>query len=150
MKLIIFLLFLLLVFAAACSTLKLQHADFAWPVESVISVDENGQVSDDRYSISFDTKSLFFEEKKDSSVYKGKIIRMLRDINGYYFITAKNFNNVYVFQMENGSMALHNKIFISEIGIEDPALNQRVPYIELIDGDKSLYLTKNGIDRNIK
>ena len=47
-------------------------------------------------------------------------------------------------------MALHNKIFISEIGIEDPALNQRAPYIELISGGKNLYLTNNGIDRNKK
>ena len=145
-----FLLFLLLVFAAACSTLKLEQADFAWPVESVISVDENGKVSDDRYSISFDTKNLFFEETKDSSAYEGKKIRMLHDINGYYFITAEKFKNVYVFQMDNGSMVLHNKIFISETGIVDPALNQRAPYIELIDGGKSLYLTNNGIDRNTK
>jgi hypothetical protein len=150
MKQINFLLFLLLAFAAACSTLKLQQADFAWPVESVISVNENGKVSDDRYSISFDIKSLFFEETKDSSAYEGKKIRMLRDINGYYFITAEKFKNVYVFQMDNGSMVLHNKIFISEVGIVDPALNQRTPYIELIDGGKSLYLTNNGIDRNKK
>ena len=52
MKQINFLPFVLLVFATACSTLKLQQADFAWPVESVISVDENGKASDDRYSIS--------------------------------------------------------------------------------------------------
>ena len=150
MKLINFLPFLLLVFAAACSTLKLQQADFAWPVESVIIVDGNGKVSDDRYSIRFDTKSLFFEETEDSSAYEGKKIRMLRDINGYYFITAEKFKNVYVFRMDNGSMALHNKIFISEFGIEGPALNQRSPYIELINGGKSLYLTNNGIDRNKK
>jgi hypothetical protein len=150
MKLINFLPFLLLVFAAACSALKLGQADFAWPVESVIAVDENGKVSDDRYSISFDTKGLFFEETEDSSAYEGKNIRILRDINGYYFITAEKFKNVYVFQMDNGSMALRNKIFISEFGIEDPALNQRAPYIELINGGKNLYLTNNGIDRNKK
>ena len=150
MKLINFLPFLLFIFAAACSTLKLQQADFAWPVESVIDVDENGKASDDRYSISFDTKGLFFEETEDSSAYEGKKIRILRDINGYYFITAEKFKNVYVFQMDNGSMALRNKIFISEFGIENPALNQRSPYIELIDSGKNLYLTNNGIDRNKK
>ncbi len=150
MKLINFLPFLLLVIAAACSTLKLQQTNFAWPVESVISVDESGKVSDERYSISFDTRGLFYEELEDSSAYVGKKIRILRDINGYYFITAEKFNNVYVFQMDNGAMLLNNKIFISEIGIEDPALNQRAPYIELIDGGKNLYLTNNGIDRNKK
>ena len=60
MKLINFLPFLLLVIVAACSTLKLQQADFAWPVESVLSVDDDGMVTEDRYSISFDTRGLFF------------------------------------------------------------------------------------------
>jgi len=150
MKLINFLPFLLLVIAAACSTLKLQQADFAWPVESVISIDENGKASDERYSISFDTGGLFYEEFEDSSAYVGKEIRVLRDINGYYFIIAQKFKNVYVFQMDNGAMVLNNKIFISEFGVEDPALNQRTPYVELIDGGKNLYLTNNGIDRNKK
>ncbi len=150
MKLINFLPYLLLVITAGCSTLKLQQADFAWPVESVIAVDENGKVSDERYSISFDTGGLFYEELEDSSAYVGKEIRILRDINGYYFITAEKFKNVYVFQMDNGAMELNNKIFISEFGVEDPVLNQRTPFIELIDGGKSLYLTNNGIDRNKK
>ena len=150
MKLINFLPLLLLVIAAACSTLKLQQADFAWPVESVISIDKDGKVSDERYSISFDTGGLFYEEFEDSSAYAGKEIRILRDINGYYFITAEKFKNVYVFQMDNGAMVLNNKIFISEFGVEDPALNQRTPYVELIDGGKSLYLNNNGIDRNKK
>ena len=150
MKLTSYLPFALFIIVTACSTLTLQQGDFAWPVESVISVDEDGRVSDDRYSISFDTKSLFLEETKDSSAYEGKQIRMLRDINGYYFITAEKFKNVYVFQMDNGSMVLNSKIFISENGIEAPALNQRAPFIELIDGGKSLFLTNNGIDRNKK
>ncbi len=150
MKLINFFPFLLLVIAAACSTLKLQQADFAWPVESVIPIDENGKVSAERYSISFDTGGLFYEEFEDSSAYTGKEIRILRDINGYYFIIAQKFKNVYVFQMDNGALALSNKIFISEFGVEDPALNQRAPFVELIDSGKSLYLTNNGIDRNKK
>jgi hypothetical protein len=150
MKLINILPFLLLVIATACSTLKLQQADFAWPVESVISIDENRKVSDERYSISFDTGGLFYEEFEDSSAYVEKEIRILRNINGYYFIIAEKFKNVYVFQMDNGAMALSNKIFISEFGVENPALNQRTPYVELIDGGKSLYLTNNGIDRNKK
>lgn len=150
MKLIKIISVLLLGLTASCSTLKLEPADFAWPVESVLSVDENGKVSDERYSISFDTRGLFYEELEDSSAYAGREIRMLRDINGYYFITAEKFKNVYVFQMDNGAMVLDNKIFISEIGIEGAALNQRTPYIELIDSGKSLYLTNNGIDRNKK
>ena len=140
--------FLLLGLLAGCAALTLQPANFAWPIESVLSVDESGMVSDNRYSFSFDTKILFFEEFNDSSAYMEKEIRILRDVNGFYFITANKFKNVYVFKMNHGAMVLDNKIFISEFGIENPALNQRVPYVELIDGDKSLHLTNTGIDRN--
>ena len=45
---------------------------------------------------------------------------------------------------------MDNKIFISEFGVENPSLNQRVPYVELIDGVNSLYLTNTGIDRDKK
>ncbi len=150
MKLINFLPFLLLVIAAACSTLKLQRADFAWPVESVLSVDDDGMVTEDRYSISFDTRGLFFEEFQDSSVFKGKRIRIIRDVNGFYFITAEEFKNVYVFKMDYGAMILDSKINVSETGITNPALNQRPPDIELIDDSKSIYLTNTGIHRNKK
>ncbi len=150
MKLIIFLSLLLLVIVAACSTLKLQQADFAWPVESVLSVDDDGIVTEDRYSISFDTRGLFFEEFQDSSVFKGKEIRIIRDVNGFYFITAEKFKNIYVFKMDNGAMASVNKINISETGVTNPALNQRSPDIELIDDSKSIYLTNTGIYRNKK
>lgn len=150
MKLINFLPFLLLVIAAACSTLKLQQADFAWPVESVLSVDDDGIVTEDRYSISFDTRGLFFEEFQDSSVFNGKNIRIIRDVSGFYFITAEKFKNVYVFKMDYGAMILDNKINVSETGVTNPALNQRPPYIELIDDSKGIYLTNTEIYRDKK
>ena len=148
MKLINFPLFLLLIIAAACSTLKLQQADFAWPVESVLFVNDDGMVTEDRYSIIFDARGLFFEEFQDSSVFKGKKIRIIRDVNGFYFITAEKFKNVYVFKMDYGAMILDNKISVSETGVTNPALNQRPPYIVLIDDSKSIYLTITGSDRN--
>ena len=43
-------------------------------------------------------------------------------------------------------MVLKNKIFISEIGIENLVFNQRIPHIELIDGEKTLKLTHQGIE----
>jgi len=150
MKQTIILSILLLELFAACSSLTLQPANFAWPVESVLPVDENGLVSDDRYSFSFDTKGLFIEEFNDSLAYKEKELRILRDVNGFYFITSNNFKNVYVFKVNYGAMVLDNKIFISDFGVEKPAFNQRVPNVELIDGDKSIYLTNTGINRNQK
>ncbi len=130
----------------ACSMLTLHPANFAWPIESVLPVSDEGMVLEDRYSIEFNTVSLFFEEFQDSSAYNGNSIRMIRDNGGYYYITASKFKNVYVFRAEDGSFVLHNKIFISEFGIEDPAFNQRTPYIELINGGKKISLTNVGIE----
>ena len=145
-----FLSFVLLGLFAACSTLTLQSVNFAWPIESVLPVDESGMVTDDRYSLSFDTRGLFYEELNDSSAYKEKEIRILRNVNGFYFVTVNKFKNVYVFKISDGTLVLDNKIFISEFGVENPALNQRAPYVELIDGVNSLYLTNTGIDTDKK
>lgn len=150
MKQINILSFLSLGLFAACSTLTLQPANFAWPIESVLPVDESGMVTDDRYSFSFDTRGLFYEELDDSSGFKGKDIRILRDVNGYYFVVVNKFKNVYVLKINEGTLVLDNKIFVSDSGVEDPALNQRTPYVELIDGDNSVLLTKGGIESNKK
>jgi hypothetical protein len=135
---------------AACSVLTLQPANFAWPIESVLPVNDEGVVMEERYSIEFNTVGLFYEEFQDSSAYNGNSIRIIRDNGGYYFITAAKFKNVYVFRDKEGALVLHNKIFISEPGVEDPAFNQRAPYIELIDKDKKLNLTNEGVEGGIK
>ena len=131
---------------AACSMLTLHPANFAWPIESVLPVSDEGTVMEDRYSIELNTTGLFYEEFQDSSSYRDNSIRMIRDINGYYYITASKFKNVYVFRAEEGAFVIHNKIFISEFGIENPAFNQRAPYIELIDSGKRIKLNNLGIE----
>ena len=47
-------------------------------------------------------------------------------------------------------MVLINKIFISEIGIENLVFNQRVPHIELIDGEKAFRFTYQEIEEGQK
>jgi len=150
MKRIIISSILLLFITAACSVLTLQPANFSWPLESVLSVDDNGKVSEDRYSIEVNTIGLFFEEFQDSLSYKGKEIRIIRDNQGFYFMTASNFKNVYVFKAEEGKLVQENKIFISEFGLQTPAFNQRDPYIELVDGTNKMNLTYKGIEGGSK
>ena len=130
---------------SACSVLTLQPANFSWPLESILSIDEKGNVSEDRYSIEFNTAGLFYEEFQDSLAYMGKELRLIRNNQGLYFITSSGFENVYVFKANEGTLALDKKIFVSEFGIDNPAFNQRSPYIELIDGDKKINLTAEGI-----
>ena len=148
-RLLILFLFMILI-TAACSVLTLQPANFSWPLESVISVDDNGKVAEDRYSIEVNTIGLFFEEFQDSLSYKGKEVRMIRDNQGFYFMTASNFKNVYVFKADEGTLKLENKIFISEFGLQTPAFNQRNPYIELVDGTNKMNLTYKGIEGGSK
>ena len=150
MKLIKFIPIIFIVSLTACSTLILQPADFAWPVESVLSVDNNGNVKEDRHSVTFNTKELFLEERGDSLGYEGKEIRVIRDGKGFFFITAKNFKNVYVFKTDEGKLVQENKIFVSEFGLQAPAFNQRDPYIELIDGTNKMNLTHKGVEGGSK
>ena len=150
MKQIIISSLLLLLITAACSVLTLQPANFAWPLESILPVDDKGKVTDDRYSLEVNTVGLFFEEFQDSLSYKGKEIRMIRDNQGFYFLTASKFKNVYVFKVDEGKLELEEKIFISEFGLQTPAFNQRNPYIELVDGTYKMNLTYKGTEGGSK
>ncbi len=147
MKKLFFSLFVLIPFLFACSSLTLKPANFAWPVETVLKADENGFIEDKRYSISFNVNQIYFSEFGDSTNVESKEVRILRNTNGYYFVTGEKFKNVYVFEAGNGSLSLTNKIIVTEEGLQNPAMNQRPPYVELIDGDKSYNLSNNGIIR---
>lgn len=137
-------------FFAGCSTLRLSPADFSWPVESLIHVDDNGVGKVDRYAISFNAKPIYYEETGDSLAYLDRDLRIIRDTLGYYYITGNKFKNVYIFTMGDGAFNLYNEISISEDGISNPVFNQRPPFIELIEGDQQYYLSNNGIEKKEK
>lgn len=145
---------ILLVFAGiiitSCSTLTLTPAEFGWPIEGVLKVDNKGFVKEDRGAILFDTKALFLEEMQDSLGYAGKTLRVIRNHEGFYFMTAVDFKNVYVFGVDKNSFVLENKIEINETGLKNPAFNQRKPFVELIDDGKTYKLTSEGIDEGEK
>jgi hypothetical protein len=134
---------------AGCSPLLLRPADFSWPVEVTLKPDGKGNVQETRYQVSFNVKALLFEELQDSIAVAKHTLHVLRDHAGYYFITAKGFKNVYVFGQAEGALKLEKKIPVSEKGLDAPALNQKTPYIHLINENKEddapLILTKDGI-----
>lgn len=134
----------------SCSTLTLTPAEFGWPIEGVLKVDNKGFVKEDRGAILFDTKALFLEEMQDSLGYAGKTLRVIRNHEGLYFMTAVDFKNVYVFGVDKNSFVLENKIEINETGLKNPAFNQRKPFVELIDDGKTYKLTSEGIDEGEK
>lgn len=137
-----------MIIISGCATLILKPADFSWPIENAIKVDEKGFIKEERHTFSINVKPIFFEEHKDSNLALGKEIRIIRSQAGYYFITASNFKNIYVMLPVEGGMKLFKKILISETEpLIQPAFNQKSPYIELIDGQKKYLLNHNGIVR---
>ena len=130
---------------AGCSSLLLQPADFAWPIEAAMKVDDTGKVSDQRYAFSFNAKQLFFVETGDSTAFASKELRVIRNTKGYYFITSAGFKNVYVFSAAESALKLDNTIPVSQTGLISPAFNQRQPYIELLDGANKYLLDNKGI-----
>lgn len=143
-----FSMIFILILLSGCAALILSPADFSWPIENAIKVDEKGFIKEDRYTFSINIKPIFYEEFKDSNLALGKEIRIIRNYTGYYFITASNFKNVYVLMPVEGGMKLINKITISEKEpLNSPAFNQKSPNIELIDGTKKYLLNHKGIVR---
>ena len=149
MKAIKYIVCLSFLFITSCSTLVLKPADFAWPLESVLSVGNEGEVEIQRYSITFNVKELFLKETGDSLGYQNRNIHVIRNTKGFYFMVGDNFRNVFVFNVYDGTFKLDNTIQISDTAkIENPAFNQRPPYVELVYGDnKTINLTEEGIIR---
>jgi len=138
---------LLIFIISACSSLTLKPADYSWPIENVLKVDNKGFVEEQRYSFTLKVKALFYEEFKDSTNFSGKEIRLIRDKVGFYYITGKDFKNVYVFESEENGMDLENKILITETGLTSPVFNQKSPNIELLDNSNKYLLNNEGVVR---
>jgi hypothetical protein len=132
---------------SGCSSLTLQNVDFAWPVESVLTADRNGIVSDPQRGLSVNVVPLSMAEFQDSSALKGAAVRILRSAEGYYFITGSRFKNVYVFTPGEKELSLKKAIELTQQGLREPALNQRPPFVELLDPalPKAVLLTPAGV-----
>jgi len=130
----------------SCASLKIENVDFGWPVESVVTVGEDNVAQDKRYSVAFPTAALAMEEFQNPDALRGAKLRVIRSKEGYYFVTGPKFRNVYVFEPGEGMLTQEGKILVSETGLKDPALNNRPPHVELVDGDAfKKVLTASGI-----
>jgi hypothetical protein len=118
----------------SCGSLTMQWVDYSWPVESVLKVNQKNTVEEGRYAISMRMTSLAIEEFQDSTALIGTSVRLMRSEEGYYFITGPKFKNVYVFTPGASELNLKSKIQVSETGLKSPAMNQRTPYVEVVDG----------------
>ena len=130
---------------SSCSSLRLTEVNFGWPVESVQTVGANNAIDEGRYSLTMRVAPLAAEEFHDSSALIGKSLHILRNNDGFYFVTGPQFKTVYVFKPGQGELILESRVQVSPTGLKNPAFNQRAPYVELLDGSGKLLLTKDEI-----
>lgn len=130
---------------SGCATVTLKPVDFSWSYESVLTADAAGYVRAEPKTIAFDARELFRAETKDPGTAAGTIVRIIRDYDGYYFITSAGFRHVYIFCGADGKMTLKKKVLIAEQGMEKPFFNRRDLGIELVANGRVYLLSKKGI-----
>jgi len=140
------LIWILAVFALpGCATVTIKPVDFSWSFESVMTADSAGYVRAEPKTIAFDAGALFRAETKDTGTAAGKTVRIIRDRDGYYFITSPGFRNVYIFEGAKSALTLYKKVLIAEAGMENPFFNRRDQGIELVANGQVHLLTRKGI-----
>lgn len=134
--------------ATGCKqSMVITDVDYAQPIETVLQPDSEGMVHDRQHGLSFSILPLQYAETGDSASVTTGEVRMIRSRQGFYYLTASSWKNVYLFQPDKSSLRLERRIFISEEGIRRPAFNQREPHIELINREsgESYRLSIDGI-----
>lgn len=122
-----------LLLAGCKQSLVISDVNYAQPIETVLTPDEDGVVKDHKSGFSFNIMPLQYAETEDTSSVTTEQVRYIRSNNGFYYITAPEYKNVYVMAPGEHQLKLENTIRISEEGIAEPALNQRKEYIQLVD-----------------
>lgn len=133
----------MLIMTGCGSSLVIQNVDYSQPLESVLSPDSDGQIHDNRYAIQFSIAPILEYEGSEGV----DEIRLIRNANGFYFVIADGFNNVYIFEPGEGELSLHEEVELPDGPISEPAFNQRNTHIELINqsSGQTYNLDQNGI-----
>ncbi len=136
--------------AAACKTFVVKEVNYAHQLESVLTPNEDGVVNDTRHGISYSIIPFQQQEFGENSDQQVEEVRMIRNADGYYFITASKFKNVYVMEPAEGELKLKKKIKVTEDGLKAPAFNLRSPFVQLVDTSttQTFTLNENGIHQN--
>lgn len=138
-----FVVFGILFFQACNKSLVVKNVNYAQQIESVLVPDENGTVTDVRYGLSYSILPFQYEEFEDSSSVQVNEVRMIRNNQGYYFITADKFKHVYVMAPKRGELKLEKKILVDEEGLYSPAFNWREPVVQLITNSNDIVILLN-------
>lgn len=144
------LLCIAVVFTGCKQSLVISEVDYSQPVEAVLEADDNGTVEDVQQGLKFNVLPLQYAETGDTTSVTVDEIRLIRGMEGYYYITASNFKHVYVMSPDKSSLKLEKQIAISEEGISEPAFNQRDPYVQLLNRSTGevYVLTEEGVQES--
>lgn len=137
--------FLAILALPGCATVTLKPVDYSWSFESVLTADSSGYVRAEPKTIAFDAKELFRAELNDPGAAAGKTVRIIRDVDGYYFVASPGFRYVYIFSGADRTLKLKKKVLIAEQGMEKPFFNRRDGGIELVANGRAYLLNKKGI-----
>ncbi len=126
------LLLVTVLFVGCKQSMVISKVDYSQSIESVLTPDENGLVKDMQHGLTFNIKPLQYAETQDTSSVTTDEVRYIRGSEGYYYITAPNYQHVYVMAPEKGKLKLKERLNISEKGLQQPAFNQRNSYVQLL------------------
>lgn len=130
---------------SGCATVTIKPVDFSWSFESVMTADANGYVRAEPKTIAFNAGELFRAETDGRVAAAGKTVRIIRDADGYYFVTSPGFRHVYIFEGEDGRLRLKKKALVDENGMDKPFFNRRDQGIELVANGRTYLLSRKGI-----
>jgi hypothetical protein len=122
-----------LLFTGCKQSMVISKVDYSQSIESVLQPDENGTVKDMKHGLTFNIKPIQYAETQDTSSVTTEEVRYIRGQQGFYYITAPDYKNVYVMAPEKGKLVLEETLKASDDGIAKPAFNQRMTHIQLLD-----------------
>lgn len=146
----VFMLAASMLFGTACNPFVVENVDYSQSIESVLTPDENGNVEDVRHGIMFNVQPFEKQEFGEQDSLEIDQIRLIRNADGFYYITANNFQHVYVMETGKGELKLKNKIKISDERLAAPAFNMRDGRVQLVktEANQVISLTEDGIQEN--
>ncbi len=114
-------------------SMVISKVDYSQSIESVLQPDDDGTVTDPQHGITFNIKPIQYAETQDTSSVTTNQVRYIRGQEGYYYITAPDYKNVYVMAPEKGKLVLKETLKVTDNGITKPAFNQRMTHIQLLN-----------------
>ncbi len=127
------LLIAAVLFTGCKQSMVISKVDYSQSIESVLTPNDEGVVKDMQHGLTFNIKPLQYAETQDTSSITTKEIRYIRGKEGFYYITAPDYKNVYVMAPEKSKLKLKKKLTVKKDGVAEPAFNQRTSHIQLLN-----------------